>query len=377
MALLIGFFGFGFLERASVEASALAIVEECTSKGGDRGQCYEKTVPDLYPTLSIPEIFDVIREIRKSDSSYQFCHVLAHKLGELVVAEDPARWVDVIPLNPSDGMCSNGFVHGVTVGRFRDDVLTPEQMQENLVDFKRACEPRADWAATSLDQAICYHGMGHLFMFITNGDYRRSLEGCDAIGRSPTGDFMRVCREGVFMQTYQPLEPDDFALIELLPEKPTKENYRRLCAQFSEDAEEGACLREAWPFFREEIIEDGGAVTFCSRQPNATETSACYDSVFAILGRQTLGRPDTAEKTCATVPDSERVKCFASVAGSILEEDRTDGQRSVDFCNRAEGETRMACMQTLASRARFIFGDTPEKTRFCSLLPTEVQERCR
>ncbi len=364
-----------FFNARSVEAAARTVVEECRAQGGDTGKCYEDTVPGLYPEYSIPEMFEIIREIRRADRTYQFCHVLSHKLGEIAVAEDPERWIDVMPLNPSDGLCSNGFVHGVIVGRFRNDVLDDERLRSVIPDFARACEPREAWRATPLDQAICYHGLGHLYMFITNADYQRSLATCEATAASPTGDFMRVCREGVFMQTYQPLEPDDFLLIELLPEKPTRENYRRICAKFSNDAEEGACLREAWPLFRKEIIEEGGAAAFCSNHPNDVEEDACYDSVFAIVGRQTLAQPDNAEKTCTLVPAEERENCFSSVAGSILEEDRMDGARAIAFCARA-GELESSCVRTLAERARFIFGSSPQLAVFCRMLPQNVQNRC-
>jgi len=368
-----------FLRAPVVKADQVAeeIIAACKTdpkSGGD--QCYEKRVPDLYPDMPMRAVFDVIREIRHKDPSYQFCHVLAHKLGERIVAEDPSRWIEVMSMNPEDGLCSNGFIHGIIVGRFRDDVLDDERLRSVIPDFARACEPREDWQPTPLDQAICYHGMGHLYMFITNADYERSLETCDATTQSATGNFMRVCREGVFMQTYQPLEPDDFALIELLPEKPGVENYRRICAQFPRDEDEGACLREAWPLFRESLFEPGGAAQFCSGQPNEDEKDACYDSVFAIVGRQSLSDADKAVRVCSTVPSEEKLKCFSSVAGAILEEDRASGQGAIDFCERAGEELSPRCLRVLADRARFVFGDTPYRTSFCALLPDDLAGRC-
>ncbi|MDP3645876.1 MAG: hypothetical protein Q8R25_02210, partial [bacterium] len=214
-------------------ADANAIVEKCEADQ-NKTRCYEHEVPTLFPQYSIADIFGVIREIRRLDPSYQFCHVLAHKLGEAIVAEDPSKWLDAMSQNPPNSLCSNGFIHGVIVGRFRNDILDETSIQEAIPDFRRACEPRSspagEWHPSRLDQAICYHGMGHLFTFITNADLRRALDICDAVGESDTGSFFRVCREGVFMQIYQPLEPDDFELVAQLPIKPTKENYRRFCA---------------------------------------------------------------------------------------------------------------------------------------------------
>src|SRR3989344_3814855 len=196
---------------SSRETALVKIVHDC-AQARDRSACYEAEVPTLYPQLSVAQVFDIVREIRREDPSYQFCHVLAHKIGERVVAEDPERWIDAIPLNPPDGLCSNGFIHGVVGGRFRAEVLDDETLEKLIPDFSRACEPRKGWQPSSLDQAICYHGIGHLYMFVTDADIPKALSLCErtARGSDPERDFRRVCREGVFMQIYQPLEPDDY-----------------------------------------------------------------------------------------------------------------------------------------------------------------------
>jgi len=356
-------------------ATASEIVALCVSEGE---KCYEREVPKLYPALSISEAFSVIREIRAADPSYQFCHVLAHKLGEAVVAEDPAKWLDAIALNPSDNLCSNGFIHGIFVGRYRDDVLDERRMQEALPELEIACEPHGEWHPSPLDQAICYHGMGHVFMFLTNADFRRALDACNAIGESLTGNFLRVCREGVFMQIYQPLEPDDFALVELLPEKPSAENYRRLCKTHSETLEEeGACLREAWPLFRTGITDGSGIVEFCSAQPNDVETDACYQTATAIVGRMSLGNQDQAVKACGLLPPSRQVECFSTVAQTRLEEGQTNGEKAIAVCAAAPAPVAGDCLGILARRASFIFPPaSAERSRFCLLVPEDVRSLC-
>lgn len=368
-ALVFGMYWW-FIAAPTVRADeARAIVETC-KQSPEIMFCYEKEVPSLYPSRSIPEVFEIVREIRRLDTSYQFCHVLAHKLGELVVAEDPNNWLEAIPLNPTDGMCSNGFIHGVIVGRFRNDALDKESLERTIPDFARACEPRHNWSPSSLDQAICYHGMGHLFMFITNADMRGSLDVCERITQSPTGNFSRVCTEGVFMQIYQPLEPDDFALLELLPEKPTRENYRRLCSEFADDKEEGACLREAWPLFRKEILFEKGIGAFCAGQPSAEEETKCYESASTIIGRQLLGKETEASEACDGVPEERRSICYVAAAQALLEEDRASGEGAISMCQKAEGSIGDTCLATLASRASWIFPPgSVEKSRFCELLP--------
>ncbi len=226
--------------------TAAQIVKACAKEPGDHSPCYEAQVPNLYPKMSVADIFTVIRAIRAADPSYQFCHVLAHKVGERVVAEDPNNWVDAIPLNPSDGLCSNGFVHGVTGGRFSAEVLNDATIQQFLPDFKRACEPHDDWHPSDLDRSICYHGMGHLFDFITNADLPKALDLCSIVAPN---DYQRVCIQGVFMQIYQPLEPDDYQMIAQMKVVPTKETVRSYCATFKVPIYVGSCLEESWPMF--------------------------------------------------------------------------------------------------------------------------------
>jgi hypothetical protein len=121
---------------ANMETYAMKAVAECAQLEDSAG-CYEKEIPNMYPEFSVKEIMAVVREIRSIDSGYQFCHVLAHKLGERVVSEDPNLWVEAIALNPADGMCSNGFIHGVVGGRFRAEVLDEESLEKLVPDFAK------------------------------------------------------------------------------------------------------------------------------------------------------------------------------------------------------------------------------------------------
>lgn len=374
VALVSGVFGLlQYRGNASVDRYAHELVAAC-SKEEDHATCYEREVPNLYPKVSLADIFSIIREVRSLDPSYQFCHVLAHKVGERVVAEDPERWLDAIPLNPSDGLCSNGFIHGVVGGRFRAEVLDDATLEKFIPEFARACEPREGWNPSTLDQAICYHGLGHLYDFITNANVPRALSVCT---RTTTEAFRRVCVEGVFMQLYQPLEPDDYLMIEQMPVKPTKATVRQFCASFKDPTYVGACLRESWPFFRAEIFYHDGAGAFCSGQPDATQEDACYESVSSIVGRMSLGNPQGAAKICNGFPEARREICFSTSAEAVLEESRTDASRAVGLCELASPDITRSCINLLISRASFIFGsNTEERSRFCDAVPASEKDRC-
>lgn len=366
-----------FFSSSEVSARANGIVAVCASEK-KHTQCYEREVPALYPKLTIGQLFDITREIRRLDPTYQFCHVLAHKVGERVVAGDPSKWIEAVAENPKDGLCSNGYIHGVIGGRFRAEVLDENTLKTLIPDFSRACEPRQGWSPSLLDEAICYHGMGHLYMFITDAKILKALSLCEETAMSPTGDFRRVCREGVFMQIYQPLEPDDFLLIEQMPIKPTKATVRQFCASFERDAYEGACLRESWPYFRQEILNGSGIEKFCSGQPSTDEETACYESAFSILGRQTLGNRGQALSGCSKVPEERKDACYSRAALTILDESREEFPEAIAFCKQAPGTYGQGCLRFLVDISAFIFGnDALLWGRFCAAIPVTLQSLCR
>lgn len=368
---LIGVFGISLPKDAGAMADAM--VAECADSS-NRAECYEQKVPALYPQYSISAVFDIVREVRTLDPSYQFCHVLAHKIGERVVAEDPARWVDAIPDNPSDGLCSNGYIHGVVGGRFRAEVLSSSSIAALVPDFARACEPRANWAPSDLDRAICYHGMGHLYDFITDADIPQALVLCS---QTTPEDYERVCVEGVFMQLYQPLEPDDFELIERMAVKPTKENVRSYCAAWKDPEYIGACLRESWPFFKDDIAS-GTVTDFCSGQPDKERTEYCYQTVSALAGRLSLQDLHKTDAACRNFPPERQLLCYGQSAQAVLEEDRDDAAKAVSLCAMAPERLIEGCMRYLEGHAQFLFGGNMSQWQnFCGVLPASLAAQCK
>lgn len=367
--------GTGTMVRSdAMSAVASGIVTKCVGSGPDHAVCYESEVPALYPQFSVPQLFDIIRSIRLGDPSYQFCHVLAHKVGERVVAEDPSAWIDAIPLNPPDGLCSNGFIHGVVGGRFRAEVLDDATIEAFLEDFKAACEPREEWRPSDLDRAICYHGLGHLYDFITNADIPKALSLCE---RTAPSDFRRVCVQGVFMQIYQPLEPDDYLLIEQMPVKPTKETVQQYCATFKEPLYVGSCLSESWPYAREELLDGTGVQSFCAGQPSERETEQCYITAASIVGRMSLSNAEQITRACSGFPIAERATCYTYSAQAVLEENLNDASKAVAVCLSAGGTTADQCIETLVDHALFTFGGrTTVHAEFCSSVPAKFRDRC-
>jgi len=357
---------------------AESIVDIC-SEEAYKPLCYEQEVPKLLNTLPVEEVFDVIREIKSIDASYNFCHVLAHELGEQEVAKDPKNWIDVIAKGPADGLCSNGFIHGAAVARFSQEVLNDEEIESIIPELNIACEKRDGWNPTGLDQAICYHGIGHVLLHLTGARVDKSLEVCEEVALKENGkDYRQVCDEGVFMQIFQPLEPEDYALIEELSVQPTKETLGDFCGVYTAPMEEGACWREGWPLYSDELTTAEGIVKFCQNSPNEQQLGNCYNTVLSIKGRQGLDNPQELAALCNGLPNGPKENCFMRSAGAYPEEDKSQMQEAVNFCGYADDEeVQDACYKHLVNISDFIFHpDSPQIEELCLLLPAELEVYC-
>ena len=95
--------------------------------------------------------------------------------------------------------------------------------------------------------------------------------------------FTPICFDGAFMQIFQPLEPEDFALIE--GKQPTKEELPSFCQEF-EGHRKGSCWNEGWPLFRKEILTAEGVVEFCSTLKEPFLQQRCYNAMFYVVPTQ-------------------------------------------------------------------------------------------
>ncbi len=360
----------------STEEVAKRMVEAC--RNADlRSFCYETEVPKLVDTMSTYDIFNVIRTIRRFDEGYVFCHVLAHELGAHEVSLDPDNWINVLAKGPTDGLCSNGFAHGAIVTRFSEGALLPEVMANIIPDLKIVCESRAGWNPTSLHKAMCYHGLGHVLVHMTVADVPKALANCDVIAQNDQGDYRRLCHEGVYMQLFQPLEPEDQALIDRLPYQPQADTVWQFCTDFSDNQDDfNACWREAWTFF--DLTTRAGIEAYCHQQSPGAGRKSCYVTVYTINGRQNLGNPEKIVFVCNQLAENRQGRCLAHAANAFLEEDPELVPNGVALCAKGSTESvRDECYDFLSTVAVYNFHpQSAPHRRLCELLPPAWHNAC-
>lgn len=353
------------------------IVEKCSSSIHNQS-CYDKEVPKLMDNpvnLSMEEAFQVTRLIQGKDGSFPYCHVLGHNLSAKEVKKDPAKWKEVLSRCPS-GVCSNGCIHGGFQERFRAESFTDEQVEDIKPDLKSICEKRSNWNPTGLEQASCYHALGHLTMYITDAEINKSIKLCEEIALKLDGrSFLQVCLDGVFMQIYQPLEPEDFALI--VGKEVTRDQVDSFCNTYSGFAK-ASCLSESWPLYRQDIMNDPAQlIKFCSKEEQKNQ-ARCYNGLFYVLVAQFNFDVERIKNYClGLLPDLQGM-CFASTTSRMIETDYRNIGLATNLCsNITDPVNKKECFDELLKYSTYNFhAGSAQFLKLCNGLPDPWKERC-
>lgn len=362
-------------EEKKFERLADEVIRIC-SKESYAPKCYDEEIPKLMDRgVSMEQAFQVTSRIQDKVSDYFYCHVLGHNLSARETAKDPSQWTQVVARCPA-GMCSNGCLHGAAQERFRDDALSAEEVRALIPQLAEICEQGHGREYTGLEQASCYHSLGHLTMYITGADIRTATDVCDEIARKDNGDdYTRTCYEGAYMQIFQPLEPEDFALVkDIAPQNSA--DAEKFCDTFSGEYR-AACHRESWPLYRDGL-ETGGLESFCSLVPDKESIRRCYSGMFYVLTAQFNFDFPKIIALCERLPEKRKAQCFANAASRFVETDYRLVKDAVRLCEVArEHSAGERCYDELLFYSSFNFHkDSEAFTTLCDSLPEDWRTRC-
>ncbi len=342
--------------------------------------CYDQEIPKLMDQgTSMEEAFQVTKAVQSQDPTYSYCHVLGHNLSAKEVQKDPTQWKEVVSRCPS-GMCSNGCIHGGFQEKFRAEYLTPNQVDQIKPDLMTICEDRASWHPTGLEQASCYHALGHLTMYITQANLNKSVSLCDEISVKSDGrDFRQLCYDGVFMQIYQPLEPEDFALVK--GKQPTSDQVTNFCSQYSK-LPKASCLSESWPLFRESLLQRPiSLIEFCSKEELSGQ-ARCYEGLFYVLTAQFNFDTTRIKNYCQALPEKTNTgvdiqsQCFANAASRMIETDYRNIDKSIELCAQSQ-KNQQSCFNELVYFSTYNFHQgSQEFFHLCQSLPDPWKTTC-
>lgn len=375
------------------------IIEVC-SKEKSRQACYDKKIPLIMDDgVSMEDSFEVVKLIQNKDNGYWFCHAVAHSLSKKEYFKDVTKWRDIMTRVPL-GICSNGGLHGALQAHFSSEALNGVQIEEVMPQLQTICEKRVNWQPTQQQQSSCYHELGHLSMYLTGGNVVNAGKICDVVSwRNDGRNYLQTCNEGIFMQVFEPREPDDFGLIyNLIPEKEKlsacekytdglekggcwkggwTNSYKNFCNQFSGDLRL-ACFREAWVIESEWMDTAEEVVDYCSYSEDMTEKTKCYNKLFYGLMSSDNFDTKRVKSICLALPREIKEQCFANMASRLIETDKRLISESVAICEEAETlGVSSKCYIELIHYASFVFIHGSEDfTKLCSALPEIWKNDC-
>lgn len=341
--------------------------------------CYNDQIPKIMDkySLSLDQAFGVIKLIQAQDHNFYYCHIASHEIVAKVIARNPDSWKDVFASCPDD-MCSEGCLHGAFQEHFKTDRLTDDELTKLIPELQNICEDRPGWKPTILQRNSCYHGIGHVTMYMTGANVKKSVDTCSAVAIKPDGrDYLQTCMEGIFMQVFQPREPEDIALVKGVT--PTADQSSSFCDQFaSAPVARAACHRESWVLHEDSIKTPQGLVAFCSYTSDHTERWLCLDKMFGTA--MTLRSLDTTQMIpfCLAVPTDNQSQCLATLAQRLVTADETLIGKAVSVCQEADrlgfGDE---CFTKLANYASYV--TTPGSNdfkKYCQNFPASWQSKC-
>lgn len=380
LTLCIGVFAWILLAEGSSELRGY--VDEVTELCADaphRSTCYNESVPEYYTELGFKEMFDLVNLVQREDPAYGYCHLTAHKIAEYEVQRDPSQWMDIMVKCPPNGMCANGCMHGALITRFvgAEEGMSDGEIDQAVLELDGACEPREGWNPTGLDKGNCYHGLGHLSMYMTLGDIGHSLAVCDRIAKqTPSGNMSELCYGGVFMQLFQPLEPEDFAMVAHIDV--SRENFTEFCSSFPRDGGRSPCFQRGSMLFEGATSNGPAMKEFCEQSSDASIVEQCYDMVFSLVGSGSDFNLNLMDSICRTVEDERQGHCYGMATINMIDADPMFVPEVPVFCSMAPNDAATdECYTRVARYAPYRFNrGTPEYEALCSVLPEDKQPRC-
>lgn len=316
----------------------------------ERELCYQKHVPKIMDEgVTMERAFRITQLILDNDPQYQSCHVLAHLLTAKEVGKDPSKWKDVVMRSPT-GFCGTGALHGAFQERFRIESMPDADVDTLRGMLEGVCDPRDSWHPTLLDRSSCVHGMGHLFLYVTDADVKKSVELCGALAKLSDFDFRQTCYEGVFMQANQPLEAEDEILIRNIAS--STKNPQKFCAQFEYGLVRDTCLKESWAQDSKTVTTAEGFERLCKQTSPEYVPYCASANIFATIETLHYDLPKIKD-LCRSMKDQLfKDSCWARTAVKYIWADERNVHKAVAVCEDAPAESKDMCWKSLTEYAQ-------------------------
>ena len=176
------------------------------------------------------------------------------------------------------------------------------------------------------------------------------------------------------MQIFQPLEPEDFALVK--GKQPTKQTLLSFCNNYTGESR-GSCISESWPLFNDQLASSDGILKFCSME-TPDQTERCYHAMFYVMAPRLNFDIPSMESICKGLPSDISPICFSDIASRMIETDYRNMDKSVEVCVQAQPyDPNNRCFNDLLLYSKYDFiPGSAEFYKMCDAMPEPWKSRC-
>jgi hypothetical protein len=262
-------------------------------------------------------------EALKDPQISALCHDLLHGIGSASY-EKTANVTESLRFNSS--YCNSGYLHGVFESYFKKEQPTDQALAALCDVFMQE---------TSFKLWQCLHGMGHGFMYLTNGDLDESLALCAKI--LPEAEAS-ACHNGSFMEAFnaeilpkeqdlvdqndpfstcntRDAEEDCYLYVPSFLSQTGSFDFSNIFHECKKAGEmyKKACIRGVGSEAIKRNMENIPAVfELCTHAGSFSESEACMHGLVSTYLNQ-KGSYAAGEALCAEAPFLYRSICTASV----------------------------------------------------------------
>ncbi len=352
-AAIFSVIGAPFKSEAVEKRELLASINGCLSSSG-KNTCFKSLAGEWIRRDNIDKVFNLVEENQETPGIFENCHVMLHFLGQAAYK----KYGDVTEtLKRGSHACFAGFYHGTLEGYFIENnlsVYTEDDTAKLKEMIPAIClEEKAEIRKDYLE---CLHGLGHAFMFATDGELPLALNLCDALGES---EKARWCYSGAFMEnstsTTNPDHPSKYLKADdpLYPCSILENKYLNTC-YILQSMHIVDKTKADWP----------AVATFCRQIPEAYR-KACFDGMGQSLSGFSTDHT-VIRDVCLSVETEYLKECIEGVVGAIGAKYNPPFSKVLDFCSVWSNEEKSMCYEAAFDRMNNWPVNQRELRKFCA-----------
>jgi len=337
----------------------------------EKGTCFRQLATDLFQDYSIQQIERSLDTLPGSQKNI-WCHELMHYLGWEIYrhTQDIAE-----SFVKSSGLCDSGMYHGVMekyISSKGFGISQTEQIEKITFVCQESLAHHPQFSDGLL--RLCFHGLGHGVMFLTDYDLKESLAMCDYL----RPDGVQSCYSGVFMEAIS-FKQNDPHSIQTINSDRSIFDLSDYCPELSGEQRE-ICYRYIGSNF---LSETGGdvkeAMNRCIESVPESEKEVCFAGVGINVPGPHQSHSEASQACVAALEVSERAYylCVQNALSFVAALDRGASGGVIEFCGEVPDRHEEFCYKEAYLQINQWHIDNKSVDDFCkSLVGSSRHQSC-